>query len=69
MKIKKTKILPCSWLHTGTYDKNLADLGKFFYGKSFVQVKIIFFWLKFGEISPIKKTQVGAIRLLCAKGK
>jgi len=70
MKIKKkTKILPYSWLHTGTYHENLADLGNFFFGKSFVQVKIIFFRSKFGEISPIKKTLLGAIGLLCAKGK
>jgi hypothetical protein len=36
MKVEKNRILLFSWLPTGTYHENVANLGQFFHGKSFV---------------------------------
>jgi hypothetical protein len=69
-KVENNRILLYSWLPTRTYHKNLAiwnfvslksgEFGPFFSNeRSFLLVKIVFFRLKFGEISQKLKTPTG----------
>jgi hypothetical protein len=44
------------WRSGNFFLRNLANLGYFYYGKSFVKVEIIIFRSKFDEVSPQKKT-------------
>jgi hypothetical protein len=41
--------------------QNLANLGQFFHGKSFLYVEIIIFKYGFGENSLVKETLIGGI--------
>jgi hypothetical protein len=64
MKVEKNRFIIYFWLPIGIYHRNqtiwkflkFGEFGAFFHEKSFVLVKIIFFRLKFGENTLIRKT-------------